>query len=148
MQEKYEISLWEDVWHPPILGYSEGGRTVPEVPGWFEERKLCVIGSDKITATCRALEPKLVRNIDGTNTLTFKMLYVCRDDTYEELLRQFIVEPNNEQSLDLNNLYGRVDLSPLLARADHFGHETYKNPFIKLLTNERKVKAFWQGFGD
>ena len=61
MKDKYEISLWEDYLVPAST----------TVPAHYEERKLCVIGSDSITAPCRALEPKLVENINGTHTFTF-----------------------------------------------------------------------------
>lgn len=69
-RDKYEISLWEDY----IV------QAAGDVPEHFEERKLVVIGSDTMTAACRAYEPKLVENINGTNTFTFKMFYVYRDE--------------------------------------------------------------------
>src|SRR5574344_688062 len=62
--DKYEISLWEDY-------INENSR--------FEERKLCVIGSNTMTGPVRALEPKLVENVNGTNTFTFKMYYTYTD---------------------------------------------------------------------
>ena len=65
-----------------------------------------MIGSDTMTAPFRALQPRLTENINGTNTLSFKMYY-----TYI----------NTETGL----------------RED--------NPFLKLLINERKVKALWKG---
>lgn len=69
-RDKYEISLWEDY----IV------QAAGDIPEHFEERKLVVIGSDTMTAACRAYEPKLVENINGTNTFTFKMFYVYRDE--------------------------------------------------------------------
>lgn len=93
MKDKYEISLWED-----RLVSASGN-----VPAHFEEEKICTIGSDTMTSPCRAVEPKLVQNINGTNTFTFKMYYM-----YNEL------------------------------------GEKYKNPFQKLLVNERKIKLFWK----
>ena len=62
-KDTYEISIWRDVL----------------VNGHYEEAKIAVIGSDKLKASCRAIEPKLIENINGTNTFTFKMLYQCRD---------------------------------------------------------------------
>ena len=54
----------------------------------FEESKLCDIGADDMTSTCRAYEPQLVENINGTNTFKFKMYYVYRDDGGEGELLQ------------------------------------------------------------
>ena len=55
----YEISVWEDRW--------DSGQ------GKFVEIRLGVIGSDKMTAQCRAIEPNLVRNVNGTKKFSFKM---------------------------------------------------------------------------
>ena len=65
VKDRYEISLWEDV-------LIEQKGTVPE---HYEEEKIAVIGSDTMTAPFRALQPRLTENINGTNTLTFKMYY-------------------------------------------------------------------------
>lgn len=91
---KYEISVWEDYFVP-----ASGS-----IESHYEERKLCVIGSNTMTDGSRALEPNLVLNVNGTHTLTFK-LYLSYIDTITG---------------------ERID-----------------NPFVKLLVNERKVKAYW-----
>lgn len=91
---KYEISVWED-YFVPASGSMESH---------YEERKLCVIGSNTMTDGSRALEPNLVLNVNGTHTLTFKLYLSYIDTTTGE----------------------RID-----------------NPFVKLLVNERKVKAYW-----
>lgn len=91
---KYEISVWEDYFVPA----SESTES------HYEERKLCVIGSNTMTDGSRALEPNLVLNVNGTHTLTFKLYLSYIDTTTGE----------------------RID-----------------NPFVKLLVNERKVKAYW-----
>lgn len=91
---KYEISVWED-YFVPASGSTESH---------YEEKKLCVIGSNTMTDGSRALEPNLVLNVNGTHTLTFK-LYLSYIDTITG---------------------ERID-----------------NPFVKLLVNERKVKAYW-----
>lgn len=91
---KYEISVWED-YFVAASGSMESH---------YEERKLCVIGSNTMTNGSRALEPNLVLNVNGTHTLTFK-LYLSYIDTITG---------------------ERID-----------------NPFVKLLVNERKVKAYW-----
>ena len=94
MKDKYEISLWED-----YLVEAEN-----DIPAHYEERKIGVIGSDTLTSPCRAVEPKITQNINGTNTLTFKMYYTYNDKGQE-----------------------------------------FKNPWLSLLVNERKVKALWKG---
>lgn len=91
---KYEISVWEDY----FVAASES------MESHYEERKLCVIGSNTMTDGSRVLEPNLVLNVNGTHTLTFK-LYLSYIDTITG---------------------ERID-----------------NPFVKLLVNERKVKAYW-----
>lgn len=91
---KYEISVWED-YFVAASGSMESH---------YEEKKLCVIGSNTMTDGSRALEPNLVLNVNGTHTLTFK-LYLSYIDTITG---------------------ERID-----------------NPFVKLLVNERKVKAYW-----
>lgn len=63
-RDKYKISLWEDVL----------------TSGHYEEQKIVDIGSNTMTDACRAYEPKLVENINGTHTFTFKMFYVYRDE--------------------------------------------------------------------
>lgn len=91
---KYEISVWED-YFVAASGSMESH---------YEERKLCVIGSNTMTDDSHALEPNLVLNVNGTHTLTFK-LYLSYIDTITG--------------------------------------EKIDNPFVKLLVNERKVKAYW-----
>lgn len=67
---KYEISVWED-YFVPASGSTESH---------YEERKLCIIGSNTMTDGSRALEPNLVLNVNGTHTLSFKM-YLFYIDT-------------------------------------------------------------------
>lgn len=73
-KNKYEISLWEDRLVPQT---GEGQSIVPE---HYEEEKVCIIGSDTMTSQARALEPKLMRNVNGTNKLTFKLYYTYIDN--------------------------------------------------------------------
>lgn len=73
-KNKYEISLWEDRLVPQT---GEGQSMIPE---HYEEEKVCIIGSDTMTSQARALEPKLVRNVNGTNKLTFKLYYTYIDN--------------------------------------------------------------------
>lgn len=77
-KDKYEISLWEDYLVPATI---IDGK---EVPAHYEERKIAVIGSDTMTSPCRAYNPKLVENINGTNSFTFEMFYTYRENTGAE----------------------------------------------------------------
>lgn len=73
-KDKYEISLWEDY----LVDAEEN------VPAHYEERKIAVIGSDTMTSPCRAYNPKLVENINGTNSFTFEMFYTYRENNGAE----------------------------------------------------------------
>ena len=68
-KDRYEISLWQDE-----LVAAQG-----EIPEHYEEKKIAIIGSNTMTSQCRAIDPKLVENINGTNTFTFKMYYTYVD---------------------------------------------------------------------
>lgn len=57
LKRAYEISVWKDEF----------------VDGELKEKQLGIIGSDKMTAQCRAIEPNLVRNVNGTKKFSFKM---------------------------------------------------------------------------
>lgn len=58
LTKDYEISVWEDEWS----GTSG-----------FTEKKLAVIGSNTMTSQARVFSPQLVKNTNGTKTLTFKL---------------------------------------------------------------------------
>ena len=90
IKNKYEISLWEDKLKPQ-------SGTVPE---HYEEEKICVIGSDDMTSQMRALEPKLIRNVNGTNKLTFKLYYTYIDnETGKKVQNPFISLLVNERKV-------------------------------------------------
>lgn len=59
LKKPYEISVWGDRW--------DSGQ------GKFVEVRLGIIGTDKMIAQCRAIEPNLVRNVNGTKKFSFKM---------------------------------------------------------------------------
>lgn len=120
VDEKYEISLWDDE------------LDTESATPYYKERKLAIIGSNTMTATCRAMEPQLIENVDGTNKFTFKMFYTCRDDSFDDLARDILSLSNS------NQLYSVI-------RSIDFSSGTYKNPFLGFLTNERKVKVLWKG---
>ena len=67
MKDKYEISLWED--------YQDNNNDK-----YYSERKIAVIGSNDMTSPCRAYNPKLVQNVNGTNTFTFDMYMTYKEN--------------------------------------------------------------------
>lgn len=88
MRDKYEISLWED--------YFDNGQ--------YKERKIAIIGSDSMTSPCRAYNPKLVQNINGTNTFTFEMYLTYKENfiangTDEILTNPFLNLLQNERKI-------------------------------------------------
>lgn len=101
----YEISLWED----RLVAVDAAGNEYDDFIDtsitvdhqYYKEKKICIIGSHTMKTPMAAVEPKLVRKIDGTSTLTFSIYSKYYDETSGELL---------------------------------------DNPFVKYLTNERKVK--------
>ena len=87
--DKYEISLWE-----------EFPDTTSDGKPFLNERKLCVIGSDTMHGMMRAIEPKMVNNVNGTNTFTFKMYQVYIDEfTGEKILNPFLNLLINERKV-------------------------------------------------
>ena len=92
-KDKYEISLWDDIF------VSASGT----IPGHYEEQRIAIIGSDSMTAQCRAIEPKFVQNINGKNTLTFKMFYTYHDElTGENYQNPFLNLLVNERKVKVN----------------------------------------------
>jgi hypothetical protein len=72
---------------------------------FYKERKLCVIGSNVMTAPIRAIQPKFNKKVSGEKTLTFTIYSQYWDE--------------------------------------ETGHLAW-NPFMKYLTNERKVKLYYE----
>lgn len=91
----YEISIWED---KKIADPNNAGKYI------YREQKIAVIGANDLPTVCKAVEPQMVSNINGTNVFTFKMYYTYVDNTTGE---------------------------------------TFDNPFINLLVNERRIKVYW-----
>lgn len=59
LKKPYELSVWVDEW--------DTGQNK------FVEKRLVVIGTDKMVGQLRAIEPNLSRNVNGTKKLTFRM---------------------------------------------------------------------------
>lgn len=112
MTSKYEISLWED-YLVPATG---------NVPEHYEEKKIAIIGSNAMNDRSRAVEPKLVSNINGTNTFTFKMYYSYKKESVEDEY----VTINGQQIKKI--VYDETNV---------------QNPYLPYLVNERKVKVLF-----
>lgn len=82
----YELSLWKDVFKD----------------GEPNEQKMYVFGSDELQTQARAQEPKLKRNVNGSNELTFKMFYQYVDNiTGNKVTNPFIGDLVNEAKIKL-----------------------------------------------
>lgn len=76
LKQPYEISVWDDVWD------SENNKYI--------EKRVAIIGSNTMTSQNRALEPKLIRNVNGTKKLEFKMCKRYKDNvTGERVVNPF-----------------------------------------------------------
>lgn len=83
----YELSLWSE----ELL--EEGGKT---------ESKMLIIGADTMTYDGRAFSIKLLRKVNGTNSLTFQMLDSFFDSRTGQLTKnEFIDELFAERKLKL-----------------------------------------------
>jgi hypothetical protein len=100
-KDSYEISLWHDIF------VAANGN----IPGHYEEEKIAIIGSDKMTSQCRAIEPKLICNVNGKITFTFKMFYRYTDElTGEDYDNPFLKLLVNERKVKVHWLNRWYDL--------------------------------------
>jgi hypothetical protein len=91
LKKPYTIAVFEDVLNNE---------------GVFEEKRLCVIGTEKMTSQNRALEPNLVRNVNGQNRFSFKMYKRYIDvNSGEEVENPFIAYLISERKIKLK--YGK-----------------------------------------
>lgn len=90
--DSYEISLWEDDLQEAKSPKSTRVIEVDplaqpmDLSSYYKERKICIIGSDTLTDQSRAVEPKLVENINGTKTFTFKIYKTYIDNITGQLV--------------------------------------------------------------
>ena len=107
-KDKYEISIWEDY----IVEESGAKGEENYIPEHYEEQKIAIIGSDSMTSQIRAVEPRLVNDVNGTNTLTFKLYYTYIDnETGEKRKNPFLNLLVNERKIKCywkNNWYDFV----------------------------------------
>ena len=94
IKKPYKISLWEDeqIYLIKDKGADDSTRyettTLPEsgydlLNKYVRENCLAIIGSNTMDTPIRAFEPKLVRQTNGTNTLTFQIFYRYYDEDDE-----------------------------------------------------------------
>ena len=77
LKKPYTISVWDDVWNAAT--------------GKFEEQRVGIIGADNMLYQGRAIEPNLVRNVNGTKKFSFKMYkYFIDNETGERVENPFV----------------------------------------------------------
>lgn len=92
--KRYEISLWDDV----LVTEGEGSN----VYQYFDEQKLCVIGSNEMSSWARATNPIFTENTNGQKTLTFSMVTRFYDENREEFIQNpFLSLLVNERKVKL-----------------------------------------------
>ena len=99
IKSPYKISLWEDEQVYLVADKDEEGnynvnnryeiRTIPTtnqviLNKYVQEICLANIGSDTMNTPIRDFEPRFTRQVNGTNTLTFKVFYRYFDEDDEE----------------------------------------------------------------
>jgi hypothetical protein len=127
LKKPYEIAVYDDVL----------------IDGKFQEVRLGIIGSDKMLSQSRAIEPNLIRNVNGQNKFSFKM-YKRYIDTatgekvynpfvdwliserkvklkYEDKWYDFIVKDIGENSADYLYTYQLEDANALELSKNGFG---------------------------
>ena len=87
----YEISVWDDVLTYVVkngdttsLVTSLDGIEGEVINQFYDEQKLCIIGSNTMTSPARALNPTLTRNVNGQVILDFQMYRRYYDNEKEE----------------------------------------------------------------
>ena len=69
---------------------------------YYKEKKLCVIGSNTMSAPVRAVKPKLVSKVNGENTLTFTVYSHYWDEDVQKLQwNPFMMYLTNERKVKL-----------------------------------------------
>lgn len=109
IKKPYEISVWEDV----LTFVDNQGNLITSIPEdysqplitqFYDERKICVIGSDTMNTPIRAVEPQLTSGINGTCTLTFSLYYKYYDEeTGERYDNPFVRYLVNERKIKLRH---------------------------------------------
>lgn len=94
LKKAYEISIWKDV----LESVTENDQTIQK----FVEKRVAVIGSDKMETQCRAIVPKFKKKVNGEKELTFQLYSSYIDSiTGEEVHNPFTDLLDNETKLKL-----------------------------------------------
>ena len=106
LKKPYEISLWEDVLtfvaettdelgnifvnkYENSLPSDFSGKVLAQ---YYQEKKICIIGSDIMDSPIRATQGKIVSNINGTITFTFNMYSYYWDEEIEDFVPNPFIE--------------------------------------------------------
>jgi hypothetical protein len=74
----------------------------PIADGGFTEKRLSIIGSDTMKGQNKALEPNLIRNVNGQNKFSFKMYKKYIDNaTGKEVINPFVTYLVSERKVKL-----------------------------------------------
>ena len=107
LKKPYEISLWDDVLtFVDINGNKSEGEITSNLSTiaaqYYQEKKLCIIGSNTMSAPIRAVKPKLESKISGENTLTFTVYSHYWDEDAQKLQwNPFMMYLTNERKVKL-----------------------------------------------
>ena len=128
IKKPYEISLWDEILvfrvecfdiNGKSLGIIEKekslegfepiqGTKTTEIIQYYKERKIAIIGSDTMSTPIRAVNSKLVSNVNGSNTLTFSMYSKYWDEDAEDFFdNPFLKLLVNERKIKVR--YGAVN---------------------------------------
>lgn len=127
IRKPYEISLWDDdltfkvdyydkdngelvdtkEYIGSLANFEEIENTTTKVTQYYKERKICIIGSNTMDTPIRAVQGKLVSNVNGSNTLTFSLYSRYYDqDTEQFYTNPFLGLMVNERKVKLR--YGEL----------------------------------------
>lgn len=135
LKKPYELSLWRDIWD--------------DTNQWFDEQKICVIGSNDMLSQSRAIEPTLTRNVNGSKKLTFKMYKKYVDTITGETVHNPFVDMLISESkikLNYNGKWFDFIIKNIIENSsthlctyqleDAFVNELSKNGFNKVLSTD------------
>ena len=126
IKKPYEISLWDEILIFKTKCFDKDGNLIDtvidekemrqewpegtkttEVIQYYKERKIAIIGSDTMDTPVRAINSKLVSNINGSNTLTFSMYSKYWDEEAEQFFdNPFLKLLVNERKIKVR--YGAI----------------------------------------
>ena len=130
IKKPYEISLWDEILIFEVECFDEKENSLgiivkeqsldgfepiegthhTKVIQYYKERKICIIGSDTMNTPVRAVNSKLVSNVNGSNTLTFSLYSKYWDEEAEEFYdNPFLKLLVNERKIKLR--YGAIGMT-------------------------------------